>query len=213
MTLEFTGIIGADMSLKFDYDKILGRVAHTTLVTGKMDYLHSFRMNQIRTKSHLVEKIIEYGGKEYGNVAVLGSWNSILLFELMQQYAEVEEWNFFDIDERVHEDRNDYLKANNLELNREDSTLDVVDYFDREGVAGIYDLIINPSTEHMETIQTFPGPLYALTSNNLKINEHINIIESAEELAEKNNIEPLYLGELEMDMGNKRFFAIGYSNA
>ena len=72
--------------------------------------------------------------------------------------------------------------------------------FKHEDVHKQYDLIINPSCEHMEDIKAVKGPIYALTSNDYKgIKGHINTISKHEELAIKNGINSIaYEGSLKL---------------
>lgn len=174
--------------------------------------VESFRPNQIKSKEWLVYEITRFK-KDFKKVAVLGSWNSILLYELLSASANVGEWDFFDIDFLTHEIREYYFKHNKMPINFNSWEVDAELYFSSNSLIGKeYDLIINPSCEHMNDIKAIPGPMYALTSNNyVDVPDHINTIERHEDLAIKNGINKiLYEGTLKFPK-YERYCTIGYA--
>lgn len=191
-------------------DKVISRLANAAF-QHKGDPRHlleSFRPGQLSSKKWLVYEIIKYQ-KSFERVAVLGSWNSVLLYELMAQNAYTKWWDFFDIDTASHEDRDQYFKVNNMKMNYNSFEVDVTEYFNNQDHAKEYDLIINPSCEHMPDIQYQPGPLYALTSCNKPLTQHINPIEDYRDLAIKNGInDVLYEGALKIE-NYERYCTIG----
>ena len=190
-----------------DFQTILGKVAHSMFVTKNTNIAESFRPRQIKSKKWLVYEITKFK-KEFNKVAVLGSWNSILLYELMAQNGKVGFWDFYDIDSNVHIDRDGYFTANNMVKNYASFEINVNDYFDPTP----YDLIINPSCEHMRDMKAIEGPMYALTSNNYtQVKDHINTIQRHEDLAIKNGINNiLYEGTLRFS-DYERYCTIGYA--
>ena len=190
---------------------VLGKVIDTAFyiykngVEGSNQFVESFRPGQIKSKSWLVDEVCNYK-IEWNNILVLGSWNSVLLWELFNQQAKVYNFDFVDIDPVCHMHRDIYFKLNKIDQNYNNIIMDATHYSDYEG----YDLVINTSCEHMNDIPAVYGPMYALQSNNQnELPEHINCVESAKHLAEKNNLtRVVYTGE--KDLGNKkRFMAIG----
>ena len=88
--------------------KVLGRVAETGFALafeGKngnaKGLLESFRPKQIECKSWLVEEIANVN-MNWKKVLVLGSWNSLLLYELMSTHCDVEHFDFLDSDPDCH---------------------------------------------------------------------------------------------------------------
>lgn len=193
------------------YKAILGRLAHFGFAdTSNKDVMESFRPNQIQSKDWLVYEITKFK-KDFKKVAVLGSWNSILLYELMTKQATVEAWDFYDINPLAHNDRDAYFKANDMKVNYNSFEADVTDLFNSDH-AKQYDLIINPSCEHMNDIPAQEGPMYALTSNNYTdVPDHINTIQHEEDLAIKNGINNiLYKGSLKLP-NYTRYCVVGYA--
>ena len=192
--------------------EILGKVSETTFFMHREkqkineDFGESFRANQIRCKLWLVEELSMIG-TIWGRVLVLGSWNAVLLYELMQRYGKVGHWTFIDANPQVHKDRDIYFEVNGMEKNYTSLTMDATEFSDMES----YDLIINCSCEHMRDIPAVYGPMYALQSNNYtNIPEHINCVNSPRELSEKNNISEVLFGS-HLNMGHyKRFMTIGF---
>jgi hypothetical protein len=141
----------------------------------------------------------------------MGSWNSILLYELMSDAASVGSWDFYDIDSLCHSDRDSYFKSNEMNINYNSYCMDATVAMSDDSIASQYDLIINPSCEHMSDIEAIPGPMYALTSNNYSnLKEHINTIGHYEHLAVKNKIDDiLYEGAIGFS-NYERYCTIGY---
>lgn len=201
-------------------EDILGRVANFAFSYNvNKNFFESFRPDHIKSKKWLVHEICKHSAvdaseykivKKFNRVAVLGSWNSVLLKELLESKTSVEHWDFYDIDHNCHRDRDLYHESNGLQRNYTCIENDVTALFAHEDMHKQYDLIINPSCEHMEDIKTFKGPMYALTSNNYTaIKEHINTITKHEELAIKNGINNIaYEGSLKLT-NYTRFCTIG----
>ncbi len=142
-----------------DYKELLNKVAHKEFVQDRNDFMTSFRANQISSKEMLVNAICDkVHAEELENVAVLGSWNSVLLYELLSSRMKVNHWHFFDINEKVHEDRDIYFSANDMEKNYTSYTKNVNKLFDDQGYHELFDMIINPSAEHMYDLKPAHGP-------------------------------------------------------
>lgn len=193
-------------------EKVLGRVAETGFAMAKSkrdatELLESFRPKQIECKSWLVQEIANVN-MNWKKVLVLGSWNSLLLYELMSTHCDVEHFDFLDNDPYCHRDRDLYFNINNLFKNYSSITMDATKFSDHQS----YDLVINTSCEHMKDIPAVYGPTYALQSNNYRAikDQHINCVNSENQLAKQNNLtQTLYKGSLKLD-NYTRFMAIGY---
>jgi hypothetical protein len=191
---------------------VLGKVSNAGFFMGKnkissSHLIESLRPNQIKCKKWLVEEIANIN-MNWNKVLVLGSWNGILLYELLQEYCNVNWIDFVDIDPKCHRDRDIYFKVNNIPMNYSSIEMDATEFSDHES----YDLIINTSCEHMKDIPAVYGPTYALQSNNYTAikDQHINCVDSEKLLANKNKItNRLFEGSLKMP-NYKRFMVIGY---
>lgn len=190
---------------------VLGRIANTAFyihknkIKGGGQFIESFRPGQIKSKSWLVDEVCNFN-MEWNNVLVLGSWNSILLWELFNEQAKVTWFDFVDTDPTCHYHRDLYFEQNELKKNYSNIIMDATEFSDHKS----YDLIINTSCEHMKDIPAVNGPLYALQSNNqFDLEEHINCVKSPEQLATQNRITDVrYKGELDLN-NKKRFMVIG----
>jgi len=192
-------------------ETILGRVSNLQFgYKVHHEVAESFRPDHIKTKKWLVHEILKYTTGDFNKVAVLGSWNSILLKELLEYERQVGQWDFYDISHSCHRDRDMYHEANGLPTDYNSIEVDVPTFFAHEDIHQQYDLIINPSCEHMDDIKAVKGPLYALTSNDYEgIKGHINCISKHEELAIKNGINTIeYEGSLKLT-NYTRFCTIG----
>lgn len=192
-------------------EKVLGRVANASfyMAANKINpigFVESFRPNQIKCKKWLVEEICNFK-MSWNRVLVLGSWNSVLLYELFSVYGDVMWFDFVDTDQDAHDDRNIYFELNNMQKNYNSINMDATEFSDHQS----YDLIINTSCEHMADIPAVYGPTYALQSNNYtSVADHVNCVSSSEQLADQCNItRKLFSGKL--DIGPyERYMVIGY---
>lgn len=192
------------------YEKIIDRLSTTGFSKNPSSgFFESFRKNQLLSKTWLINEIYACQ-QDLETVAVVGSWNSCLLYELMYDKGFRGRYMFYDIDPEVHIDRKKYFAANDLIVNFDYTEDKISSYID---IPDVYDIVINPSCEHMENMETRPGTLYALMSNNhYNIPEHINCVNSCEELAEKNEINNiLYSGQMILD-NYSRYLVIGEKN-
>jgi len=193
-------------------EKVIGRIAETAFYMScnkikSIDFAESLRPNQIKCKKWLVDEIANIN-MNWKRVLVLGSWNGILLYELLQEYCNIDWIDFLDINPNCHKDRDIYFELNNIPKNYGTIEMDATEFSDHES----YDLIINTSCEHMADIPAIYGPTYALQSNNYTSikDQHINCVNSAEQLAKQNNItQRLYCDKLAMP-NYDRFMVIGY---
>jgi hypothetical protein len=191
---------------------VLGRLANLCYHMARhkdhsaIDVVESFRPNQIECKKWLVEEIANLT-PNWDRVLVLGSWNSLLLWELMQLNCNVGWFDFLDNNPMTHKHRDMYFEVNDLDKNYSNIIMDAQSFSDHSS----YDLIINTSCEHMPDIPAEYGPTYALQSNNyVSVEEHINCVNSEKQLADQNNLTKiLYKGSKKMP-NYTRFMAIGY---
>lgn len=204
-------IINVGTIMNSNFQVILNRVAHAGWASRRTEFLESFRYSQLESKKWLVFEILKFQ-KTFQRVAVLGSWNSILLYELLSHNADVKHWDFYDLDQGSHFDRDMYFKENSMIPNYTSIEADVTEIFEDPVLCSDYDLIINPSCEHMKDIKAQEGPLYALTSSDMQIREHINTVQHEEDLAIKCGIENvLYKGSLRIRQDHTRFCVVGYA--
>lgn len=191
--------------------ELLGKVVDTSFILSKekvpggVDYAESFRPNQIKCKSWLVNEIANTNSY-FDKVLVVGSWNGILLYELMKQNCDVGWFDFLDIDKVAHLHRDIYFSRNKMEKNYNSIACDANDFSDFSD----YDLIINTSCEHMKPLPVVNGPLYALQSNNYRsVEEHINCVDSPNQLKDQYQLShTVFKDKLQFD-NYTRFMVIG----
>ena len=196
-------------------EKVLGRVTETgfAMIKSKIDakeLLESFRPKQIECKSWLVQEISNVN-MNWKKVLVLGSWNSLLLYELMSTHCDVEHFDFLDNNTDCHRDRDIYFEVNNLFKNYSSITMDATKFSDHQS----YDLIINTSCEHITQDQydlwksgVPHNALLVLQSNNYAIQEHVRTAKDLEEFKQQCNIDVLWAGELALPLYT-RYMIIG----
>jgi hypothetical protein len=149
----------------------------------------------------------------YKKVALIGGWFAQYITPILIDNLNVDVVHNYDIDKdaqlisykfnRRYKEQNKYQAfSKNVFIN---------------SLREHYDMIINTSCEHMYHMKKFKelnpalNPIYILQStNDTKYDDHINCVNSAEELAEQANINEIYFsGSKVLDNGMIRFMVIG----
>lgn len=193
-------------------EEVLGRVAnaaftmHRNQIPEIENFIESFRPNQIKCKKWLVEELLNFQ-MSFDKVLIVGSWNGVLLGELLAEHGDITWIDFLDIDPITHVHRDAYFDCNGLKKNYGSIIMDAKDFSDYQS----YDLVINTSCEHMPDIPAVYGPLYAIQSNNYNaVKDHINCCDNETHLAMRNGItRVMYKGSKKMP-NYDRFMVIGY---
>ena len=165
------------------------------------DIVQSYDEKQIKCKSWLateLEKINIFPEKIY----IAGSWfGNIIVPSLLKLYPKVQRILLHDIDaEVVNIARNIFF--NDIEKVK-------VDEINCNNF--LYDgMVINTSCEHMKPLKIEKGTTVVLQSNNYReIKDHINCVDSCDELAEQYGvIDEYYSGELNFEKYT-RYMIIG----
>lgn len=149
--------------------------------------LESFWKGQLRSKQALV-KMLEYKcdyKKEY-SIVVHGGWNGVLASLLFNSHLNIKRIESVDIDPNCEETAKTMNKNQEMEGRFTARTADMcTDKYNA-------DIVINTSCEHLDNVKlkqwfdNIPqGTMYVMQSNNYaELEEHINCVNSATELAE-----------------------------
>lgn len=195
------------------------------------DYPYQFRRvldastsSQMQSKLWLVNQLDYF---EVKKVAIIGGWFCQYLAELLICDGAQLVHNF-EIDEDVKTISYKYNKRHK-EVGKYQCSIKDVMYkpLRRKDNPNVdldpdyqFDTVINTSCEHMFPMKRFIdlnrdyiNPLYVLQStSDDQYDDHINCVNSPEELAEQAGIEPVHLDTLELNNGMKRFMAVGYDS-
>ena len=165
------------------------------------DIAQSFDEKQIKCKKWLYQKLSNIPIPEQKRIYIAGSWYGNILVPRIQKLYPQTEIRLHDIDqEAILISKNYYFKNNNLvKSDCVDCSKYQYKYF-----------VINTSCEHMIPLKCRQGTYVVLQSNNYRnIDEHINCVDSVEELAHQYNVsEVYYAGELDFE-NYTRFMVIG----
>ena len=185
--------------MKFQIDECTAR-AIKKFPHRARDIIQSFDEKQVKCKRWLYNELFNIPITSQ-RIYVAGSWyGNILIPHLVELYPD-SEIRIHDIDEEtVYISKNIYFK---------DYPMIKPDMVDSSNYEYKY-FMINTSCEHMHPLNCRPNTYVVLQSNNYEeIEEHINCVNSSEELAEQYNVsEVYYSGELEFDKYT-RFMVIG----
>ena len=182
-------------------------------------FIQSYSPNQISSKLWLVDELKKHTPLGTYNVEVVGSWFGYpLVFFIREYMSEASSFAqrivLYDIDDKACEicDRyRTYFHDENIVIKNMDYWKD---FSERKDV----DVVINTSSEHMKGSHSmnfvlYDDPIHAIQSNNMDIDEHINLCHSEDELAEKHDFEEiLYKGTKRMNNGSLdqyRYMVIG----
>lgn len=164
------------------------------------DIAQSFDNKQIKCKQWLCDQLSNISLKP-SNIYLAGSWyGNTLVPNLVSLYPDAK-IRLHDVDEEVI-----YIAKNIYFKNYPLVKPDVVDCLSYE----YHDFLINTSCEHMQPLTCRTGTHIALQSNNYReVEEHVNCVDSPEELADQYNlIDIYYMGSMEFEKYT-RFMVIG----
>lgn len=170
------------------------------------DIVQSFDPKQILCKKWLIDELKNVADqvKRPRKIYIAGSWYGNVLVPLLQEVFPGIEINLHDIDEEVVKISQSIYFENYSNIIP--SVKDCSNFFyDKKRT-----LVINTSCEHMPPLQIKPDVYVILQSNNYhEIEEHVNCVDSPEELAEQYNVtEIFYSGELQFEKYT-RYMVIG----
>ena len=175
--------------------------------------LNASTKSQLQSKLWIINELINLNIFPK-RVALLGGWFAHIITPLLIEELKVNFVKNFEIDEDV---KNISYKFNNR-YNKDTYTTGLKNIMlEKLSKKEDFDMIINTSCEHMFPMRKFReinytiNPLYVLQSTNeTKYDDHINCVNSPEELANQAVLETvLYAGSKILDNGMTRFMVIG----
>lgn len=193
------------------------------------DIFGSLSPNQISSKIWLIENLTKICNKlETTNhkIEIVGSWYGYPLIEYLKNNISIEKIECWDIDKEARMIAKKYIEI----FNNDNTFVYSKNYWHHLRTASEATILINTSSEHMvESFYQVTGkwdvfyhkkPIIVIQSNNMyHIDEHINCVESEEELIDKHKIrEVLYSGSQNIvewhnekieESKYKRFMVIG----
>jgi hypothetical protein len=174
--------------------------------------LDSSTKSQLQSKMWLIEEL-EKLNLYYKKVALIGGWFAQYITPLLIDNLNVDIVHNYDIDKdaqiisykfnrRYKEQGKYFATTKNVFI---------------KPLTEHYDMIINTSCEHMYYMKKFKelnialNPIYVLQStNDTKYDDHINCVNSAEELSNQADLKEIYFsGSKVLDNGMTRFMVIG----
>jgi len=161
----------------------------------------AFRPHQMQGKAWLLDQARQFDRNS--KVLVIGSWLGFTSYCLYKM-------GFTDISETDPDFR---LAGLANSLNRENNRF--IHYAQDVNQLSLdqYDLIINPSCEHIGDDSWFdrarPGCSFVLHSTNLKWHDHVNTVNSVEEMLLKYPMDLTFSGELVLNPTYSRYMLVG----
>jgi len=149
--------------------------------------LESFWKGQVRSKVWLIENLIKETDNTPKKIVVHGGWNGILSSLLFNSDIEIEHITSVDVDIICQDVASTVNKRQEIEGRFQSITSDMCHHQYNA------DIVINTSCEHITDTQinlwfnNIPkGALVVMQSNNyFELDEHVNCVSSADELAAK----------------------------
>lgn len=200
------------LSVYFD-SPFVADIRETALRYPRLTLGHALNRNQMTSKRWLVEKLLGATGGELGRVCILGGWYGVLGAMLLHDPRfRIERVRSVDMDPTC-EDIARSLNRTHAEAGRFEFQL--ANMYEIDFPKGAFDLIVNTSCEHLETIDKWferipSGTLLTLQSNNyFGIDGHVNCVDDIEQFKQQVPLsETLFEGELELK-NYTRFMLIG----
>ena len=171
--------------------------------------LDSYSPNQFKAKEKIVDSVIQFVDSN-SEVVILGGWYGSILIPLLKHVKRI---TLIDLD-------NDAISISKNRLFSHYNNIDYItsDVFDqkRHGRIMNADLVINPSCEHMPSMNTLESlktsnAYFAFTSTNMyDIEGHVNCVSSIEEFKEQLSSNATILVEDEIeDTRGTRYILVG----
>lgn len=166
---------------------------------------------------HLMETFDSGHSYLYVNVLIVGGWIGLLsklLFNHRHSKSRISHITSLDIDPACETFANILHRKENRDPRNKRFTATTGDMYEFDYSANRFDMIINTSCEHIPNVQDWldkipDGKIVALQSNNFRIPEHINCVDSIDEFKSKVKLkEIIFSGELKFDMYT-RYMIIG----
>ena len=188
-------------------------IRETSLRFPRLTLGHALNRNQITCKKWLVDNLFDATGGELGRVCILGGWFGVLGAMLLHDPRfNIESVNSFDLDPSCEEVAN---SLNRTHVKSGKFNFVTADMYEMDFSDGAFDLIVNTSCEHLETIGKWferipPRTLLTLQSNNyFGIDGHVNCVDDLEQFkAQVPLADVLFEGELALKKYT-RFMLIG----
>ena len=211
--------------IKFNYDLgLFGDTMHRVIMRNYPhragDFVESFLSNQVNCKIWLMEELVKVleRKKDHLNitrVTVLGSWyGNIIVPLLVDNIPSLKEIDLIDMDEDALIISRKFLSGYDVKINYMHEDLNFHEFDEH-----YTNIVINTSCEHMFPMDSISfandkDVIYVLQSNDMtSVREHVNCVDSAEELAEQANITTYFAGKKKLNGSNniwyQRFMVIG----
>ena len=177
------------------------------------EYIQSVSPKQLRCKKWLIRKLIEVP-KDFENIHLYGGWFGYPIIDYLDKTYKIKNLLNIDFDRTATRTCNRFSEFYFIHNYVKSLCADV------SQVSGNFkniDLVINTSSEHMLNLPELvknkyynKSCVFALQSNNMfDIDDHINCVNSKEELIEKSGLNKiLYAGTQNMETYS-RFMVIG----
>jgi hypothetical protein len=175
--------------------------------------LESFWKGQIHSKIWLIENLSKYTLDKPNRVVIHGGWNGVLASLLFNSNIPIEHITSVDIDPKCQETANTINKRYEIEEKFSAITEDMRSFeYTYEP-----DIVINTSAEHVsdDVLEVWfskipPNTLCAAQSNDyFELEEHINCVNTAQQLEAKFSLDSVYLDSLTTSKYT-RFMIIGH---
>ncbi len=200
------------LAVHFD-SRFITDIRETALQHPDIRLGHALNHNQSASKKWLIDSLFEATSGKLGRICILGGWYGVLGAKLLHDPRfDVEHAASVDIDASCEEIA---LCLNRTHVDTGKFTFLVADMYNMDFEDHGFDMIVNTSCEHLDTIgrwfERIPaGTLLTLQSNNyFGIDGHVNCVETLDQFKQQVPLEEvLFEGELELKKYT-RFMLVG----
>ncbi len=200
------------LAVQFD-SPFINDIRETALRFPRPTLGHALNFNQTTCKKWLVETLFKTTGGELGRVCILGGWFGVLGAMLLHDPRfKIKEVCSVDLDPACEDVA---LCLNRTHVESGKFKFQIADMYEMDFKSQDFDLIINTSCEHLESIdkwfERIPArTLLTLQSNNyFGIDGHVNCVETLEDFKQQVPLsDVMFEGELTLK-NYTRFMLIG----
>jgi len=198
--------------MKIDIEDVLFWMDAIRNSNDKYRTLESFWKGQVYSKTWLIENLSKYALDKPNRIVIHGGWNGVLASLLFNSDIPIEHITSIDIDPNCEEIANTINKRYEVEGRFSAVTADMKDY----EYSKVPNIVINTSAEHVfdDVLKVWfskipSKTLCAIQSNDyFELEEHINCVNTAQQLEAKFSLDTLYLDSL-ITKKYTRFMIIG----
>ena len=174
-----------------------------------LDIAKSYEQRKVNAKTRLVNRLrkCQIDNKSIPNpierINIVGGWYGNVLIPLLDSMINFKEINFYELDAEALSIAQNIFFPNRFNITWIHADATMLDF------TGNDKLTINTSCEHMTPLKIDTGYVALQSNDYIDVEDHINCVDSPEELAEQYNLSKVWYSDSKDYISYRRFSVIG----